>query len=117
MDEQIQQAFDLTGRVAVVTGAGGGIGRQAALTFAGAGAAVVVADVLGDRLDETAAALEAKGAKMTVVPTDMSAFSDLALKTRGLQHVGFVDGSELAPSRLGKARRNTGHPLYFHDRI
>jgi 3-oxoacyl-[acyl-carrier protein] reductase len=60
MDDEILRAFDLTGRVAVVTGAGGGIGRQAALVFAGAGAEVVLADVLGDRLEESAAALKAK---------------------------------------------------------
>jgi 3-oxoacyl-[acyl-carrier protein] reductase len=72
MDDEIERAFDLTGRVAVVTGAGGGIGRQAALTFAGAGADLVIADVLGDRLDETAAALESKGTKVSVVPTDVT---------------------------------------------
>jgi 3-oxoacyl-[acyl-carrier protein] reductase len=89
MDDEILRAFDLSGRVAVITGAGGGIGRQAALTFAGAGAAVVIADVLGDRLDETAAALERMGAKVTVVPTDMSrkaevdALADAALANHG----------------------------------
>jgi 3-oxoacyl-[acyl-carrier protein] reductase len=92
VDEHIQQAFDLSGRVAVVTGGGGGIGRQAALTFAGAGAAVVVADVLGDRLDETAAALEAKGAKVTVVPTDMSRKADVdALAQAALADHGRID--------------------------
>ena len=37
--------FDLHGKVALVTGASRGIGRQAALTFAEAGADVVVTDV------------------------------------------------------------------------
>src|SRR6267143_935341 len=38
--------FDLTGRVAVVTGASRGLGRQDALTLAGMGAAMVITDVL-----------------------------------------------------------------------
>ena len=38
-------AFDLAGKVAVVTGAASGIGEAAARTFAAAGAAVMLADV------------------------------------------------------------------------
>src|SRR5438445_10040996 len=38
--------FDLTGRVAIVTGASRGLGRQDALTLAGMGADVVITDVL-----------------------------------------------------------------------
>ena len=38
--------FDLTGRVAVVTGASRGLGRQDALTLAKQGADVVITDVL-----------------------------------------------------------------------
>jgi 3-oxoacyl-[acyl-carrier protein] reductase len=92
MDDEIERAFDLTGRVAVVTGAGGGIGRQAALTFAGAGANVVIADVLGDRLDETAASLEAKGTKITVVPTDVTRKAEVdALAQAALDVHGRLD--------------------------
>jgi 3-oxoacyl-[acyl-carrier protein] reductase len=92
MDDEILRAFDLSGRVAVVTGAGGGIGRQAALTFAGAGATVVIADVLGDRLDETTAALEAKGAKVATVPTDVSRKAAVdALAQAALDQHGRID--------------------------
>lgn len=72
MHAQLEQAFSLTDRVAVLTGAGGGIGRQTAITFAQAGADVVIGDVLVDRLEETAVAVRALGRKATVVPTDVT---------------------------------------------
>ena len=46
--------FRLDGRRAVVVGAGGGIGREAALALAAHGASVVCADVAEDRVEETA---------------------------------------------------------------
>ncbi|MCD9625557.1 SDR family NAD(P)-dependent oxidoreductase [Rhabdothermincola salaria] len=70
--DELVAAFSLAGRNAVVTGAAGGIGRQAAVTFAQAGADVVIADVGTDGLEETAALVSAAGGKATVVPTDVS---------------------------------------------
>lgn len=71
LDDHLARTFSLLGRTAVVTGAGGGIGRQAAVTFAEAGADVVVADVKVDGLEETAALVAAAGGRATVVPTDV----------------------------------------------
>ncbi len=60
--ETVRRAFDLSGRVAVVTGAGSGIGRATAEVLAGAGAAVYCADVREAAAEETAAAILADGA-------------------------------------------------------
>ncbi|MCU1455011.1 MAG: dehydrogenase, short-chain alcohol dehydrogenase like [Acidimicrobiales bacterium] len=82
-------AFDLTGRVAVVTGAGSGIGAAAAEHLAGAGAAVVLADLDEGALGRVAKAIEGRGAQATIVATDVSrqaevdALVDLAVSTYG----------------------------------
>ena len=61
-----------TGNVAVITGAARGIGRAAALRLAGHGMRLVLADVLADELDDTAAAARAAGAREAIaVPTDV----------------------------------------------
>lgn len=62
----------LAGKVALVTGAGHGIGRATAFALAAAGAAMAVNDVDPDRARETAAALVAGGHKATSVPGDVS---------------------------------------------
>lgn len=54
-------AFDLSERVAVITGAGSGIGRASALVLAGAGATVVCADVSAEGAGETAASIAQAG--------------------------------------------------------
>jgi len=69
--ELIKQ-FSLAGRIAVITGAAGGIGRQAAITFAQAGGDVVIADVSVAGLEETAALVAEVGGTALVVPTDVS---------------------------------------------
>jgi NAD(P)-dependent dehydrogenase (short-subunit alcohol dehydrogenase family) len=70
-------ASDLTGRVAVVTGAAAGLGRAEALGLARLGATVVVNDMAAaldasDVIDEITAAGAAAGAKAVAVPGDIS---------------------------------------------
>jgi NAD(P)-dependent dehydrogenase (short-subunit alcohol dehydrogenase family) len=58
-------------RIAIVTGAGSGVGRAAALALARAGWAVVLAGRRKDALEETAGMAQA-GARILAVPTDVS---------------------------------------------
>jgi 2-deoxy-D-gluconate 3-dehydrogenase len=58
---KIQEKFDLTNRVAVVTGGGGQLGTEFCKTLAEAGAAVVVADLLMDHAKRTAKLLTDSG--------------------------------------------------------
>jgi NADP-dependent 3-hydroxy acid dehydrogenase YdfG len=62
----------LPGRVAIVTGAGTGMGRAIALALAEEGARLVLAGRSADRLAETASALDAIGARAIVRPTDVT---------------------------------------------
>lgn len=92
MHPRLHTAFSLDGRTAVVTGAARGIGRQAAVTFAQAGADVVLADVLAEELDETATAVTELGRSATVIPTDVSDKSSVDdLATAAVQRHGRID--------------------------
>lgn len=64
--------FSLSGDVAVVTGAGRGIGEGIATVLATAGAAVVCAARRGDEIERVAADIRAGGGQAIAVPTDVT---------------------------------------------
>ncbi|HWS47945.1 MAG TPA: SDR family oxidoreductase [Acidimicrobiia bacterium] len=65
-------AFRLDGKVAIVTGAGRGIGAAIARTFADAGADVLLAARTQEQLDEVAADVRGLGRRAVVVPCDVN---------------------------------------------
>jgi 7-alpha-hydroxysteroid dehydrogenase len=68
----IMDLFRVTGRVAVVTGAGRGLGAAAAVALAQAGADVVISARSADQLAKVAAEVEAAGRRALAVPADLS---------------------------------------------
>jgi NAD(P)-dependent dehydrogenase (short-subunit alcohol dehydrogenase family) len=67
----------LDGKVALITGGASGQGRAAAVEFARAGAAVVVFDVNGDGLDETARLVRGDGGRCEVVVGSVTVTDDV----------------------------------------
>ena len=77
-------ATDLSGHVALVTGAASGIGRASAMAFAVAGASVALIDIDADGLDRTADAVHSAGGDAEVIAadvTDIDAMADAVAKT------------------------------------
>ncbi|MER6029740.1 glucose 1-dehydrogenase [Streptomyces sp. NPDC001851] len=81
-----------TGRTALVTGAGSGIGRGIALAFAREGAHVVVAGRREQPLRETAELVERAGGKALAVPADVTSAGDLRdLVSAAVDRFGSLD--------------------------
>ncbi len=68
----VKEMFDLTGKKAMVTGAGGGIGSTQAKALAEFGAEVALCDLNPDSIRETAAELEVYGCKAPCIPIDIT---------------------------------------------
>lgn len=91
----------LAGKVALITGAGGGQGRAAAVLFAREGARVVVADVKVEGGEETARMVNAAGGQAVFHATDVSqaeqvdAAVRLAVNTYGALHIMYNNAAVL----------------------
>jgi NAD(P)-dependent dehydrogenase (short-subunit alcohol dehydrogenase family) len=80
------------GKVAIVTGAAGGIGRASARAFAAEGASVTVADVNADGGAETVALIEEAGGRAQFVRTDVSLSADVqAMVAATVERFGRLD--------------------------
>ncbi len=98
----ILDRFALPGRVAIVTGAGRGIGGATAIGLAEAGADVVIAARTVEQLSEVAAKIEAVGRRAVVVPADLSDLEAVA---------GLVDRAREAFGHLDVVVNNVGGAL------
>jgi len=82
----------LEGKVAIVTGAGQGIGRGVATVFAKAGADVVIAEINAETAAETKAELESFGRRVFVTNTDVTDQGSVSrMLAESLDALGHVD--------------------------
>jgi NAD(P)-dependent dehydrogenase (short-subunit alcohol dehydrogenase family) len=101
----MSERLRLQGKVALITGAGSGIGRESAVLFASEGASIVVVDLNDKGGRETVAAVEGAGGHAVYVHADVSSAGDSAQmiataeRTFGKLHVlfnnaGIMDGRD-----------------------
>jgi NAD(P)-dependent dehydrogenase (short-subunit alcohol dehydrogenase family) len=84
--------LNLNGAVAVLTGAGSGIGRATAAAFATRGASVVVSDLSEERVTEVVDQITALGHPAIGLPVDVTAEADLEkLRDAALERFGRID--------------------------
>lgn len=110
---------DLTKRVAVVTGAAGGLGQAISRRLAKAGATVVLADVCEqERIDQVAKDIAAAGGKTYAVRADVSSSSEVDalfddVKARfGTVHI-LVNNAAVVPARPQDEERRAKHYGYL----
>lgn len=89
----VDSLFDLTGKVAVVTGGGDGIGRASCEILAAAGASVVVSDLSEEKAAKVAADITARGGKSISVecnvlnPDHLTRLIDFAVESFGTVNI------------------------------
>lgn len=85
-------SIDLSGRVAFITGASGGLGAQFARTLSRAGAAVVLASRRVEKLKDLRAQIEGEGGDAHVVELDVTDVASIrAAVARAETEVGYID--------------------------
>ena len=98
--------IDLNGKVAVVTGAGRGIGNAIAIALADAGADLVLAARTASQLEVTAEEIRSKGCRALPVPTDVTRKEDVvrlmttAIDQLGGLHILVNNAAIMAPAAL-----------------
>jgi NAD(P)-dependent dehydrogenase (short-subunit alcohol dehydrogenase family) len=106
------------GKVVLVTGAAGGIGRAAAVRFAAEGARLGLVDVSGDGLRDALAAVEKTGGAAVTVEADVTRAADVARYAATVaERWGGVDCFFNNAGILGSVRPLVDYPEEIFDRV
>jgi len=99
-------SFRLDGRVAVITGAGDGIGRAFAVAYARSGAEVVLAGRTREKLVETQRAVEAAGGRAHIVTADVSKLGEIRAIEEKVSQLAISEkkAASQKASRQGRSR-------------
>jgi NAD(P)-dependent dehydrogenase (short-subunit alcohol dehydrogenase family) len=73
----------LEGKVALITGAGGGMGREACAVFAGEGARIAAVDIDGTGLEETSGAVRTAGGEIATFVADVAVEEQIRVAVEG----------------------------------
>ena len=105
--------FDLSGKVALVTGAGQHVGLGIARALAEQGAAVAVNDIVEDRAQAAAEAIKAAGGRAIAAPADATDREEMAAMVARVEaELGPVD---ILVSNAGNSGANPAVPTKFVD--
>lgn len=104
--------MELKGKVAIVTGAGQGIGKAISLELAKAGANLVLADIREDTIEQARREIEGMGREALTVRMDVSKWEDAeGMAHRALERFGRIDilvnNAGISPKGKGGIRLNT----------
>jgi 3-oxoacyl-[acyl-carrier protein] reductase len=87
-----EEKMELKGKVAIVTGAGQGLGKAIALELAKAGANLVLADIREDTMAQVKREIEATGREAVLIRVDVSQWKDAeAMARKTLEKYGRID--------------------------
>jgi len=105
------------GKVVVITGGGGGIGRAAAVRLASEGARIAAVDVSKAALADTVAAVERAGGEAIAIEADVTCGDEVARYVRTAGELGRIDAFFNNAGILGETKPITDYSEEMFDRV